>query len=223
MSRHWVRQELKRNEIGILLEKAVLLYQTNREAIIAGTGIGIILIVVAVYFIIQYTSLNVRAWDQLAQAQLKARSGQIESAEKQLRDIAKNFKRTPAATHSLLFLGEMYLNLKDYQKASNVYEEIVTSQQSKILLPYAYVGLGAALQDSGNLEKAINAYEEFAQRYSDHFLYPSVLQSSAYCYEKLNDIDKARNNYEKMITLYPQSIWAENAYSWLNLLEKVDQ
>ncbi|MFH1378752.1 MAG: tetratricopeptide repeat protein [bacterium] len=219
MAKHWAREQIKRNEIAILLEKFIALYQKNREMLIAGTGIGIILVVVAVYFIIQYRSLNVRAWDQLAQAQIMARSGQLEQSESKLKGIYQNFKRTPAAIHSLLFLGEIYLNLKDYQKAAEVYNELINTQQSNILLPFAYIGLGAALQDSGNLEKAIGIYETFGEKYSDHFLYPAVLQSASYCYEKLSMPEKARNNYEKIVTLYPQSMWAESSYSLLKLLD----
>lgn len=219
MAKHWARQELKRNEIAVILNKGLSFYKQNREALIAGTGIGALLIVVIVYFIIQYMSLNTRAWDALAQAQSIARGGQLEQAEQQLQKVVSNFKRTPAAIHSLLFLAEIYFNTRDYQKASETYRQIISTHRNKMLAPFAYVGLGSSLQDAGDLKGAIDTYQTFTAQYADHFLYPSIIQSLAYCFEKTGQISEARSQYEKMITMFPQSIWSENAYVWLQILD----
>lgn len=218
MAKQWVRQEIKRNEIAVFIQTCLSLYKKNRESIIVGTGIGIVLIAVGVYFVMQYMSLNIRAWGELSRAQGMARSGNISQAEINLKEIARNFKRTPASIHSLLFLAEIYSRDKKYKKASDIYQQIIDSYRNNTLLPFAYIGLGSSLLNMGNLDKAVDIYQIFSDKYPDHFLYPVILQSLGYCYEKTNQIDDARTQYEKIVTLYPQTIWAENAYAWLNLL-----
>lgn len=220
MAKQWVRQETKRNEIAVFIQTCLSFYKKNRESIIVGTGIGIVLIAVVVYFVVQYMSLNIRAWGELSRAQGMARSGNISQAEINLKEIAQNFKRTPASIHSLLFLAEIYSRDKNYKKASDIYQQIIDSYRNNTLLPFAYIGLGSSLLNMGNLDKAVDIYQIFSDKHPDHFLYPAILQSLGYCYEKTNQIDDARTQYEKIVTLYPQTIWAENAYAWLNLLQK---
>ncbi|MBD3272339.1 MAG: tetratricopeptide repeat protein [Elusimicrobia bacterium] len=223
LAKRWVRKELHRNEIAVFLEKIIGFYKKNREAVIAGTGITIIVIVVVVYFIIQYRSLNVRAWDMLARAQSQSANGQIVEAKKTLEQVTQNFSRTPAATHALLNLAYIYQRAQDYDTAAETYQQVLDGSSNTLLLPFAYVGLGTALQDSGNLDRAITVYETFSEKYADHFLYPTALQSLAYCYENTGRLQDARSQYEKIITLYPNTIWSENAYSWLRMVEEKEK
>ena len=68
--------------------------------------------------------------------------------------------------------------------------------------------------------RALAAYEAYAKQYADHYRQPAARLGQGRCLEQLGRLDEARAVYEDVMTASPDSAWAGQASSYLQVMPK---
>jgi len=217
MSKQWVKDQVHRNEIAVLLERVWAWALSHREAAL---GLGLTLLVglfLAVYSVARYQDLERTAWERLAIAQSYAFAGQGKAALDQLRALEEQFPRTRAARFGKLFQGDLLYQSGSYKEAIEAYQRCLDMGDSG-LEAFALSGIAFAEEAAGHYDKAVEAAQRFLSSHPDHFLAPHVHAGIARSYISLGKSSEARATLEKTALLYPETFWAQWAQNQIQVL-----
>ena len=121
--------------------------------------------------------------------------------------IIDEYSNTYAANYALLFLGNHFYRLKDYDKSIDCYNKFLNGKvKVKYLRAMVYNSIGYCYQEQGNYEKAIDNFYEIIKIKRNIFNETTYLHLGE-CYEKLNNKDKAIDSYQKLINQYPHTYY----------------
>jgi tetratricopeptide (TPR) repeat protein len=113
-------------------------------------------------------------------------------------DIINRHKGTSAALNALFYKGECLYRLKEYNKATENYEQFINqSRKGNYLRGFAFEGLGYCHEAQGDYTQALNYFEK-AVGEGEAMLRESGYLSIARCYEALNDRVRALEFYKKV-------------------------
>jgi tetratricopeptide (TPR) repeat protein len=219
MSKQWVRQELKKNEVALATERAAAWIMNHREA---AFGIGLTLLIaffLGIYSVIRYSELKTTAWERLAVAESYAFAGQSKPALDQLKNIAEQFPRTRAAGFSQLFQADVLYQSGMYKEAIEAYQQTLDRQDVN-LSPFALSGIAFSQEASGQYQASMDTAQRFLATYQDHYLAPQVHAILAQALKSLGREEEAKATLEKIALLYPDTFWSQWAQTNLHPPEK---
>lgn len=206
MSKQWVRQEIKRNELAERIENVAERVQENRQMALAIGG-GILAVVVAVGLAwARMSKARTEAWEKLAIAHTFAYQGQLKSAQEQLQAVIDGPAKPGG--HAMLFSGDIHFKNGQYKEAADAYQKLIDRQGPKQLVPVAMANLGLALEGAGDCKAAIEANQRFLDVHQDHFMAPQAHGSLARCQINLGEGAQAKATLDRMVLLYPETYWA---------------
>ncbi|MCK4782329.1 MAG: tetratricopeptide repeat protein [Desulfobacteraceae bacterium] len=142
-------------------------------------------------------------------------SGNDSAAESALKQLISDFPDDPALPEALYAVGNRYAWNRKYEKASDLFEQIVKKYPSSSSARRA--GLQAGMVNafinikSKNYTAAQDAVNSLVTDYSDDPTLPSALYRIADRYEASRQYQQARDTYQQIIQLYPDSTNASNA------------
>lgn len=208
MSKQWVRQQIKKNEVQETVEHVIDWMTVNRRqaSIFAGSAIGAL--VLAVIFLYGRHARNDAAWNALALANGYAYANQEEVALKKIDELNAEYPAAPASGYGLLFAGDILSHRARYPESAKYFTQLLDRGQPKSLLPFALNGLVLGSESAGQCPEAAKTAERFLQNYPDHFLAPQVHSSLARCQEAMGQTDTAKTTLQKIMLQYPDSSWA---------------
>lgn len=163
-------------------KKWVLISRKIRERFIPYLSAGIIILVAIGAFFIYQNITNNRAYDKFLLANLSYQKAQ------KSKDIKEK--------------------LDEYQKASKIYEEIISKypliNNKREILFY----LGDCLYSVGNYDKAEKILQKFIKKYKDDYFTPWVKIKLGLLYEEKKDYEKAIQIYQDILKEYPGKVIA---------------
>lgn len=134
-------------------------------------------------------------------------------------ELSKRYKRSNIGPISLLYAANAHYNLKEYDKAVELYSQLLTGEVKDpnlhgninafklnpgILRDSALYGLAYSYEQKGELKKAIDSLA-FLTSSKDSHLGETALAALGRLYEKSSDKAKALETYQKIISDYPES------------------
>jgi tetratricopeptide (TPR) repeat protein len=136
---------------------------------------------------------------------------EITDADKKLKNldqIINEYPRTKAAFDSLVTVGHLYYQKKDFPKAISAYQSALNkgnfppAVKTLILENLAY-----ALEQKGDLPQAAKTFSEIGQG-KENLLKEDALLSLARVYQKMGRPQEAKSTYQNFLKSFPRSIYA---------------
>jgi TolA-binding protein len=110
--------------------------------------------------------------------------------------------------------------LGDYESARTEFQNFIKRYKNSYLLPFAYQSLGLVYEQLGKYKEAINIYQKLLDKKRRVFNASYCKLSIARCYEALGEYKSAKETYKEILTVYPDSAWAEEAKFFLEQLKE---
>ncbi|HEY4485040.1 MAG TPA: tetratricopeptide repeat protein, partial [Nitrospiria bacterium] len=134
------------------------------------------------------------------------------------RQIVKDYPRTRTARLARYYIGNAFMELKDYDNAIAAYRSFLDSKsQNDAARGAAYLRLGYAYQSKSNSEEALKAFEAI------EFIAGALSKDLAYyeiglLNESLGRKEKAVASYQEIVKKFPDSLYLAQAQSQLNAM-----
>jgi lipopolysaccharide biosynthesis regulator YciM len=105
---------------------------------------------------------------------------------KQMRLLLDNFSEGPQKQRALLVLADEYFNEASYDKAIDLYQNVLNGSRSSLQHHLANMGIAYSLEGKKDYKNAINAYKTTIQ-YSNEYPLFDIYLRLARCYELNNE------------------------------------
>ncbi len=145
--------------------------------------------------------------DRYQQAKLHYYQGSYETA---LTELEESYAE--GYTESLFFIGEIYRQKKDYQRAIYYYENYLTD--GLIQTPNIYNQIGYCLIKTGEYLKAID-YLEMGIAMNHAGIMKALLKNEIIAYENLGEFDLALEKLQMYVQYYPNDLEAKREETFL--------
>ena len=127
-----------------------------------------------------------------------------------------------AQPSGLLSAMEMVYFLRKYEKselAMELLNKAVLHKKKNMVGFLVALQAGTYLMDQGEYDKAITNFQFITKSEKAKWLWPMTLTKTALCYEKQNKWDQAKEVYKRVKSDFSDSLDAETAGQYLNLLK----
>ena len=170
MSTHLVKnqkmtkRQIKEDPLVTLAFRATEVWERYGRTILIALG-AVALLALLLFFVMRTRAqAEQRASGDLFRAMVALNQGDANSATPMLKEIVDNAPGTKAATHAMLLLGDSFLFQKNPREAATWYQKYLDKVGGNEQAALAgHLGLGAALEDSGQFAKAAEAYAGAAE------------------------------------------------------------
>ncbi len=207
------------SEVPVHLTDKINLFVHENSKLVSWVSIGLVLLVVVVFFASNYikdsavknqekaaTALSriiplYNAKDaQSIDAALNGSKSLVIRGEAVigLVEIVKKYESTPQGKLAALYAANLFNLEKKYSEAEK-YFTIAIEADSKLVIEGAYAGLGSVEEAKGNYEKAISNYKKAVENYTNYGSKNRYEYFMALCSEKLNKKDDAIKIYKGII------------------------
>jgi len=141
-----------------------------------------------------------------------AERGEYENAyEAQEKALARAQESGEATDLSLLEMGNILFNQKEYEKAVSYYEEFVKRSPENPRVSQALYQEGISLYRLEYFSEAITKWEKLAREYIQDELAPQALLQTGKTYFGLGKYEQALNTYRWLLEKYPSSNMGKDA------------
>jgi tetratricopeptide (TPR) repeat protein len=135
-------------------------------------------------------------------------------------EVIVKFPRTSAGKLSLLYKGNIYLQLGEFAEAIKEYQVFLQKAgKVKLYQLLAVEGMGYAHEEMKDYEKALHAYQKILEM-GESFETADAYLNMGRCYEKLGKNKEALENYQAFIKISGKSPVANAVLRKISLLEK---
>ena len=145
-----------------------------------------------------------KAEEYLAVDSLKDRAIKGDGSYPGFEKIADEYSSTKSANLANAYLGGLYLQKGEFQKAAEVLGNY-SNTGSPVIDPMVQGMLGDAYSELKDYKKAIGYYKKAAEKSENSFTSPLFLKKLGLVYEQQKDNKSALEAYNKIKTEYPES------------------
>lgn len=145
-----------------------------------------------------------KAEEYLAVDSLKDRAIKGDGSYPGFEKIADEYSSTKSANLANAYLGGLYLQKGEFQKAAEVLGNY-SNTGSPVIDPMVQGMLGDAYSELKDYKKAIGYYKKAAKKSENSFTSPLFLKKLGLVYEQQKDNKSALEAYNKIKTEYPES------------------
>ncbi len=130
-------------------------------------------------------------------------------------EFLKKFPQSSFVDVALYKLGMGLTGLKNYDKASLVFENLILNFRESVLYPEAVYGAAASFDGAGQTRKAIEYYERFTAENPGHSLYKEALPRLGFLYVQNKNYEKAAKFYEDILLNQPEIPLESSTAFWV--------
>jgi lipopolysaccharide biosynthesis regulator YciM len=123
---------------------------------------------------------------------------------KQIEFLLKDFKEGAQKQRALLLLADEYFNDGSYDKAIEIYQNVLNESRSSLHQQLANVGIAYSLEGKKDYKNAINAYKKTIQHSNEYPLF-DVYVSLSRCYIENDEINEALLILREMQSKFPSN------------------
>jgi tetratricopeptide (TPR) repeat protein len=121
-------------------------------------------------------------------------------------EVVKEFPGTSSGKFSLLYEGNIHLQLGEFDEAIKAYQAFLQKAgKEKLYRYFGMEGLGYAYEEKKDYEKALEAYQKILE-IGDRFQMAEPYLDMGRCYEKLGKKKEALDNYKAFLKASPKSM-----------------
>ncbi len=216
MAKH---KELKSDKfIDTIGAVAKLVVKEKEKAFWVGLGL-LVVIVLMIYLSSQRKGENPQANLMYLEGMGMFQSGQVQQAENQFANIARQFPRTNPGRRSIYYLGYIYYMTKRYDEAIQNFQRFLSkAKKDFILTPSAQMGIAASKEGLKDYPGALGEYEILLKKYPDSPLSPQARLGAGRVKGTLGDYEGAKQYLEQVIADKTAGDLAEEAKFYLGYL-----
>jgi tetratricopeptide (TPR) repeat protein len=174
-------------------------------------------VVIAVAIVLGVTAYRTSQADKAARA---AQALSTASGVEGFQQVVSQFEGTPSATVALLGIGAESYGLGQYEQALDAYEQFVSANPGHPMAKGAEICKIQCLEAQGKLDEALAGFRAFAGAHPEHYLAAFASIGEARCLEQLGRFEEARAIYEEVIAADSEGIWARQAETSLQLVQR---
>jgi tetratricopeptide (TPR) repeat protein len=211
-----IKKKLKKPDEFITLTERTFLFITHRSKSIA-VWAGIVLILLLVVFSFQKWErkneenayqmfhLAVETYGMVSSPYREGSPQEYRTVLEKFDEVITKYPRTSSGKIALLFKGDTYFRLGEFDNAITAYEAFLQKTgKEKLYRSFALDGLGYSYEGKKEYEKALDAYRRLVG------LGEGFQSSDAYfglgrCYEKMGKTKEALENYRNFIRVSKKS------------------
>lgn len=138
----------------------------------------------------------------------------------QFQAILGAYADAPVAPIAQLGLAAEYFRSGQYDQAMAQYDAFLKAEPKHLLRPDVELNRIQCQEALRQYPEALVAYQAFAKKYADHYRQPAARLGEGRCLEQMGRLDEARAVYEDVMTASPDSAWAGQAGSYLQVMPK---
>jgi tetratricopeptide (TPR) repeat protein len=124
-------------------------------------------------------------------------------AQRGLEDIASDYSGTKTGNLAHYYVGMAYLRQKKYQQAIDELKDV--DNDSKIIMPLTYGGIGDAYSQLKDMDNALKYYEKAAKYDDNTFTAPKFYKKAGLVYEHQKQYKEAAEAYQTIKDKYSSS------------------
>lgn len=128
--------------------------------------------------------------------------------------IADEYSNTKSANIANAYLGGLYLQKGEFQKAADALGKY-SSTGSPVVDPLVLGMLGDAYSEMKDYSKAVTYYKKAADKSKNSFTSPLFLKKLGLVYEEQKELKSAADAYKKIKTDFPESIEAASIDTYI--------
>ena len=205
-----VKQKATEPDEFISTSSVVIDYVKNNYVMIGSAAVAVIVVALIIVGFYYYSrEREQEALDLFNQAKQmyqkstapqtndKPQAALYRPALEKFQEVVANYSHATSATKSLLYIGDCYYHLKDYDKAIENYMSFInTSNKNNYLRQFAFEGLGYGYEGKGDYEKALDYFKQSLNE-PNCAIKNQLYLNIARCYETLKDNTAALEYYKK--------------------------
>ena len=213
---HMKKDELKQNKLVDMALNFRHYAVKHKKHILTGVTVFFVLCIALIWYVSDRRSTEATAQARLAVAYEELFEADGSAAIDSLNEVIEEFPGTYAADKARFHLGNVHVNLQQYDEAIELFEYVVDSRPSTYLYPLAVMAAGDALVDAPEedqaekrrqLNRAVQHYERLAQ--VNQGFRGTALYKKAHVQLAMNDFIAAERTIEALKN--SPSEWSEKA------------
>jgi tetratricopeptide (TPR) repeat protein len=135
-------------------------------------------------------------------------------------EVITKFPRTPSGKLSLVYKGNVYLRLGEFEEAAKAYQTFLEKAgKERLYRLFAMEGLGFAYQGKRDYENAVRTYQKILEMGDSAQMVDAYL-NMGFCYEKLGKNKEALENYKEFLKGSQKSMMTNVILKKISNLEK---
>jgi tetratricopeptide (TPR) repeat protein len=187
-------------------QQALDYIKENPKTVLAGVGFVVLCAVLGAVY-----SLNASIKDRHA---MTAYADALDEEEPAVRVEALEAVAAAGnrwSVEALYLAGEAAIEAKNYEKARELLQKVVTEHADSSFAPQAAEGLAFLDENEGKLEEALAAYTKIFETWDDTFTGRRQPTNMARLQEELGKLPEAIASYKKQIEIFPDSSLSSSA------------
>jgi len=211
-----IKKKLKKPDEFITLTERTFLFITHHSRSIA-VGAGIVLILLLCIFSFekwekkneenayQTFHLAVETYEMVSSPYRDGSPQEYRAVLEKFDEVITKYPRTSSGKIAMLFKGNIYLRLGEFDDAIKAYEAFLQKTgKEKLYRSFALDGLGYSYGGKKEYEKAVDAYQRLAGL-GEGFQSADAYLGLGRCYEKVGKSKESLENYKNFIRVSKKS------------------
>ena len=211
-----IKKKLKKPDEFITLTERTFLFITHHSRSIA-VGAGIVLILLLCIFSFekwekkneenayQMFHLAVETYEMVSSPYRDGSPQEYRAVLEKFDEVITKYPRTSSGKIAMLFKGNIYLRLGEFDDAIKAYEAFLQKTgKEKLYRSFALDGLGYSYAGKKEYEKAVDAYQRLAGL-GEGFQSADAYLGLGRCYEKIGKSKESLENYKNFIRVSKKS------------------
>jgi tetratricopeptide (TPR) repeat protein len=226
-----IKRKLKEPDEFITLTERIYLFVTHHGKPIA-FGVGIVLVLLFLVFLFQtWEKKNSEGANQMLNSAVETyqmvsspyREGspqEYKNVIERFNEVIVKFPKTESGKLALLYKGNIYLRLGEFDEAIKAYEGFLEKAgKEKLYRAFAMEGLGYSYEGKRDYEKAIRAFQKVIDL-GESFQLANAYLDLGRCNEKMGKTKEALENYRSFMKISQKSQMANIVLRKMSSLEK---
>jgi len=225
------KRKLKEPDEFISLTQRAFFFITHHLKLIATGGIIVLILLLAILVYLRWEkkneaeayqkfSLAVEIYQMVSSPHRQGLTTNYKNALEKFDEVIAQFSRSPSGRFSILYKGNIHLQLNDFDEAIKAYQNFLQKTGGKKLFhQFAMEGLGYAYEGKKDYEKALHTYQKVLE-IDTSFQPPNVYLDMGRCYEKLGKNKEATENYKTFLKTSQKSVMTNAVLRKISYLEK---
>jgi tetratricopeptide (TPR) repeat protein len=185
--------------------------------ILIGVAIVSLFLVTAGVIFYYKNKIDIKVCGELARATDLYHKDQLGSGKEQYQQIIKKFPRNGQVWWARLYLAHIYFQERDFEKATELYQEVIDQapDDNHLVKGIAMLDLASTYEEWDKIDQAIKIYTELSEL-EDAFFQQQSYIALGRCYEYKGDKEKALLYYKLYLNQpgIEDEALAEKVYRW---------
>ncbi len=226
-----IKKKLKEPDEFITFTERSYLFVTHRARPIAMGGGIVLVLILAIFFFQEWNKRNeenaykmlasvIETYQMVSSPYREGSPQEYKNVLERFNEIISKFPRTSSGKLAVLYKGNIYFRLGEFDEAIKAYESYLEKAgKEKLYRAFAMEGLGYSYEGKRDYEKAIGAYQKLIDLGED-FQVANANLGMGRCYEKMGKTREALEHYRRFINVSPKSQMANIVLRKISNLEK---